>query len=233
MLRDGGVTKNQVIEDWLALFPKFVKSRSDDRKRICLQILNGPILKYVYLDFRGEDPYVVTFGITCLVHEVAGDCVICSNKTEQKMHNQKIVTINEGLIPYYICDFHGMMNNCRKRGIDFLKPLSVSQVFNLYRSVTDLKKEFAEAPALLASWAGMNDLAEEAAIWAEEYYEKRYEIDISEIQPKKRRKEPTLEKWREDFRSRLADRDQLQKTFRKMVTAYMLEKTPFENIVPE
>jgi len=213
MLGDG-VTKNRVVEDWLALFPGFVKSRSDDRKRICLQILNGPILKYVYLDFRGMNPYGVTIGIMCLVHEVAGDCVICSNNTDQSIHNQRITTINGEFLPYYICDFQGLMNNCRKRGIDFLKPLSVTQVFNLYRSTKDLRKEFAEAPALLASWAGMNDLAEEAAIWAEEYYEKRYEIDDSKILPRRRREEPTFEQWREDFRSRLADRDQLQKTFR-------------------
>lgn len=232
MLGDG-VTKNQVVADWQALFSGFVKSRSDDRKQICLQILNGPILKYVYLDFRGMNPYGVTIGIMCLVHDIASDCIICSNRTEQKMHDQRIITINGEFCPCYICDFHGLMNNCQKRGIDFLKPLSVTQVFNLYKSTKDLKKEFAEAPALLASWAGMNELAKEATIWAEEYFEKKYKIDNSKIQLKKRQRKSTFEQWREDFHNRLSDRDRLQKTFKKMVFAYMLEKTPFENIVAE
>ena len=228
-----GVTKNQVIKDWMKLFPNFSKSRSDDRKRICLQIFNGPILKYVYLDFRGDTPYTVTLGITCLIHETAEDLVITSNRTEQKMHNQQIITLNGKFAPYYICDFEGLMNDCRKKGINFLEPISVTQVFNLYKSTKNLKKESTEAPALLAVWAGMKDLTKEASAWAEEYYEKKYAIDKSRTQPRKKRRDPTFEEWREDFRRRLADRDQLQKTFRKMVDVYMLDKTLYENILLE
>lgn len=232
MLGDG-VTKNQVIKDWLELFPNFVRSRSDDRKRVCLQIFNGPILKYVYLDFRGMNPYTVTLGIMCLLHEIAGDCVITSNRTEQKMHDQKVITLSGKSAPYYICDFQGLMNNCREKGINFLKPISVTQVFNLYKSEKNLKKEFAEAPALLAAWAGMDDLAKEASAWAEEYYEKKCATDKSKTQLRKKRRDPTFEEWREDFRNRLADRDQLQKTFRKMVDVYMLDKTMYEDLLFE
>ncbi len=228
MLGDG-VTKNQVIRDWMKLFPNFSKSRSDDRKRICLQIFNGPILKYVYLDFTGTDPYTVTIGITCLLNEAAEDLVITSNKTEQRMHDQQIITLNGKFDPYYVCDFKGLMNDCQKKGINFLKPISVTQVFNLYKSEKNLQKEFAETPALLSAWAGMNDLTKEASNWAEKYYKKKYAIDKSKTQPNKRRKDPTFEEWREDFRRRLADRDQLQKTFRKMVDVYMLDKTMYED----
>jgi len=228
MLGDG-VTKNQVVKDWMELFPNFVPSRSDDRKRSCLQIFNGPILKYVYLDFSGMNPYVTTLGITCLLRKTAGDCIITWNRTKQKMHNQQIITLEGQFLPCYICDFQGLMNDCRKQGIDFLKPISVTQVFNLYRSTKNLKKESAEAPALLAAWAGMEDLTKEASAWAEEYYEKKYPIDKAKTQPRKKRRDPTFEEWREDFRHRLADRDQLQKTFRKMVDIYMLDKTMYEN----
>ncbi len=231
MLGDG-VTKNQVIRDWMKLFPNFSKSRSDDRKQVCLQIFNGPILKYVYLDFRGTNPYTVTLGITCLLQETSGDFIITSNRTEQKMHDHKVITLNGSSLPYYICDFEGLINNCRKKGIDFLRPISVTQIFNLYKSENGLKKELAEIPALLAAWAGMDDLVKEASTWAEEYYDKKLKIDSLKIQIKKRQ-DPTFEQWRENFRSRLTDHNQLQKTFRKMVDVYMLDKTLYENILFE
>jgi hypothetical protein len=160
-------TKKQVIGDWQKLFPDFKKVRIN-RKFLSFFMRCGPVIKVVgmYFDPRGGR-YGVSIRIGSMIN---GLCQISSVDNDFERHYIDVVR-NQKRYTYYLYDYKCLIDRAREYGIDFYQPLSVTQIFNLYKANGPyLETDSADDPALIAAWAGMDDLAKEAADWAEEYY---------------------------------------------------------------
>ena len=163
-------TKRQVIDDWQKLFPDFKKVRID-RKFLWFFVICGAAVKEVclYFDPRGGR-YEVSIQIGTLI---SGQCEISNITSDFERHYIDVVRDRKRYI-HYQYGYKRLIDRAREYGIDFYQPLSVTQIFNLYRANGSyLNTDSADDPALIAAWAGMDDLAKEAADWAEEYYSEK------------------------------------------------------------
>ncbi|MDR1561076.1 MAG: hypothetical protein LBS23_01840 [Holosporaceae bacterium] len=153
--------KKQIIADWDALLPN-MKRRTFTPSRIYFDKFIGPMGISIELWFRHSNREY-EFSICIFTHLNDNGALgvrslsITGNKHQEKYLKEFERVKNEFLLPLE-------------------EPISVSEIFDAFRKYSEkfaLSTDSPEIPALIAAWAGMNDLAKEAADWAEKYLRKQ------------------------------------------------------------
>lgn len=163
-------TKRQVIDDWQKLFPDFKKVRIN-REFLCFFIICGAAIKEICLNFDLRNGrYEVS---ACIENIISGECEFARGSSDFERHYIDVVR-NQKRYIHYQYEYKHLIDRAKEYGIDFYQPLSVTQIFNLYKANGRyLNTDSADDPALIAACVGMDDLAKEAADWAEEYYSEK------------------------------------------------------------
>ncbi|MDR2067387.1 MAG: hypothetical protein LBP41_00130 [Holosporaceae bacterium] len=216
--------KKQIIHDWEELLPNMRRvSRTPNVIGFCkfvgaLKIAVGIEFLHANRDYRFS-LYVSTYISDDYGASLSANSIqIPSNKHKDR----------------YLKEFE-------KGKSKFLLPLegiiSVSMIFDAFKKYSEkniLHTDSSEMPALIAAWAGMNDLSKKAADWTEETLRRQVsKCTNCTIEDYTFKSYTSFEDWREKFNARLADRAGLQKLFEDKIKEHKLEKVPREELILE
>jgi hypothetical protein len=153
--------KKQIIQDWDKLLPN-MKRVNFTPSRIHFLKFVGCVGIGLYLDFRNANrKYLFSTSAFSYLND-SGSLGVDSLDIPSNKHKER-----------YLKEFEKMRS---KFLLPLDRPLSVSMIFDAFKRYSEnrsLQTDSPEIPALIAAWAGMDDLAKEAAGWAEEYLRKQ------------------------------------------------------------
>jgi hypothetical protein len=225
--------KKKILADWQALLPG-MKMLGTGKDRYFSKFI-GPLEIVVLFEcMHGSRDYRCKASTTTYLRGDYGGGPKSQSLTVP--HNK-----HEGM---YLAEFERIK---RKFLLPIAGPISVSMIFEAYKKYAEkyiMDTDTPEEPALIAAWAGMDEVAKEAADWAEEVLKKQ----ISEINDRRETKGiaartsvgdytfknyTSFEDWRAKLDARLADRAGLQKLFEDKVKEFKLTKVPREELICE
>jgi hypothetical protein len=216
--------KKQIIHDWGTLLPNMKRINwTQSVVRFCKFI--GAMGVTIELEFlhSNRDYMFSIYVFSKLKGDYGGTLSVDSLNIPSNKHEER-----------YLKEFE-------KASGKFLLPLneavSMTMIFDAFKQYSEkhnMDTNTPEIPALIAAWAGMDDLTKEAADWAEETLRRQVsKCTNCTIGDYTFKNYISFEDWREKFDARLADRVGLQKLFEDKIKEFKLEKVPREELILE
>jgi hypothetical protein len=213
--------QKQIISDWQNLVPDMSMRR--DGVNVLFNKFVGFLRILLKLEFeRGYRIYSANLRARNIMHGT-GAFSVSSILLEKYSHCDEYKRVFGYLKEKFLLPING--------------PISVSMIFDAYKKYGKdycmLETDDPETPALVATLAGMDGIAKEAADWAEDYFINSCKRNGSTMEQKTRKPYKSVEDWRKQFDAKLANPDALRKQFEDRIVELKLTKVPRYDLIKE